>query len=266
MAFERLGAGPLGYALCHYGDSRIGFRGPKRSHEEPYVAFIGGTMTFGRNVVHPFADRCELALDMEVVNLGCHAAGPDVFLAEPAFLQIANRAEVTVFQIPGAINLTNKYYQVHALRNDRFLQPTAELRALFPELDYTEFAFTRHLLGRLQQRSPKRFSMVRDAIRARWMEQVGAFLAEMTGPCVVLWAHSLPHGDGIDGETPLVSEAMVEAVSEGQAALVDVAVDLDRSEPLEEAAVPAGLPGSEAHQAVAEALLSLLPDLGWPVP
>ena len=97
MAFERLGAGPLGYALCHYGDSRIGFRGPKRSLEEPYVAFIGGTMTFGRNVVHPFADRCELALDMEVVNLGCHAAGPDVFLAEPAFLQIANRACLEVW-------------------------------------------------------------------------------------------------------------------------------------------------------------------------
>jgi uncharacterized protein DUF6473 len=54
MTIDALGLGALDYLPCRYGNSKLLFRGPKRSLDEPYIAFIGGTETYGKFLAKPF--------------------------------------------------------------------------------------------------------------------------------------------------------------------------------------------------------------------
>ncbi len=63
-------------------------------------------------------------------------------------------------QAVGLANLSNTFYSVHPRRNDRFLGATPRLRALYPEMDFTDFAFARHLLHSLSALASRRFSEV----------------------------------------------------------------------------------------------------------
>ena len=65
-----------------------------------------------------------------MVNLGCLNAGPDVYLNDPEILRIASKADVTVLQVVGAANLTNRFYTVHPRRNDRFLHASPWLQTV----------------------------------------------------------------------------------------------------------------------------------------
>ena len=102
MAYAFPGEGALDYFPCNYGTSRLTFRGPRRSLERPYVAFLGGAETYGKYVPDPFADLVEDELGFASINLGCINAGPDVYLAEPEVIRIAQGAEAVVLQIMGA--------------------------------------------------------------------------------------------------------------------------------------------------------------------
>ena len=166
MSYAFPGEGALDYFPCRYGTSRLVFRGPRRSLERPFIAILGGTETYGKFVPDPYPDLVEDEVGMSVINLGCMNAGPDVFLNDPAIAEIANRAEVTVLQLMGAINVSNRYYAVHPRRNDRFLHATPLLRAMFGEVDFTEFSFTRHMLRALQASSPDQRSLAPHAIAA----------------------------------------------------------------------------------------------------
>ena len=81
MAYIFPGEGSLDYFPCHYGSSRILFRGPKRDTDRAYVAVLGGTEAYGKFVPDPFPDLLERDLGLAVANLGCMNAGPDVFLS-----------------------------------------------------------------------------------------------------------------------------------------------------------------------------------------
>ena len=48
MTFAMTAPGALDYFPCRYGRSRVLFRGPRRPLDVPYVAFLGGTETYGR--------------------------------------------------------------------------------------------------------------------------------------------------------------------------------------------------------------------------
>ena len=82
---------------------------------------------------------------------GICSAGVDVFCADETVLSACNDARAVVFQVMGAHNLSNRYYTVHPRRNDRFLKASALMRNQFPEIDFTEFHFTRHLLTALRK-------------------------------------------------------------------------------------------------------------------
>ena len=87
MSFDTLGPGGLDYRPCRYGTSKILFRGPKRSLDEPYVAFFGGTTTYGKFVQTPFASLVEQSLNFNCINFGsvnggisgyrCHGEAPE---------------------------------------------------------------------------------------------------------------------------------------------------------------------------------------------
>ena len=80
---------------------------------------------------------------------------------------VERNAEHTVLEVLGAANLSSRLYAVHRRRNDRFLHPSAELQKLYPEMDFTQFNFTGHMLSSLYALDPQRFGVVRDILLAR---------------------------------------------------------------------------------------------------
>ena len=187
MAFAFPGATALDYTVCHYGNSRVQFRGPRCDLSGGYVACLGGTETFGKFVPAPYPELVQARLDVPLANLGCVNAGIDVFLNEPAIVDVAAGARVTVLQILGAQNLSNRFYTVHPRRNDRFVHAAPGLKALYRDIDFTEFHFTRHLLGALLRKSPDRFALVAEELRMAWLSRMKLLLARLPGPTLLLW-------------------------------------------------------------------------------
>jgi hypothetical protein len=224
MSYVLRGTGGLDYAPCRYGASRLVFRGPSRRTDRPYVAALGGTETYGRFVERPWPVLVEAATGLRMLNLGCVNAGLDVHLNDPEILRIAGGGQATVVQVTGAQNLTNRFYAVHPRRNDRFLRATPALRGLYPDVDFTEVHFTRHLVATLAARDAGRFAEVLDDLRATWIARMRALLSACARPRVLLWlAPPEAGGDGPLGPEPLfVTAAMVAEVAPEAEATVRV--------------------------------------------
>jgi len=187
MTFDYLGESALDYDPCHYGSSKLIFRGPQRSLKGGYCAVIGGTETFGRFVEEPFPALLEAISGRKIVNLGCMHAGPDVFANDPSVMDICVQADVTIVQLMGAQNMSNRFYSVHPRRNDRFLKATKLLRSIYKEVDFTEIHFTGHLLSTLEKASADRFKMVREELQKQWVSEMKALLDKISGKVVLLW-------------------------------------------------------------------------------
>jgi hypothetical protein len=274
MAYAFPGEGSLDYYPCHYGSSRLLFRGPRRDIERAFVAVLGGTETYGKFVPLPFPDLIERRLGLPVVNLGCMNAGPDVFLNEEAIAQIAARASVVVVQLLGAHNLSNRYYAVHPRRNDRFLGATPLLRSIFPRVDFTEFNFTRHMLMSLQASSADRFEVVAEELRAAWVARMKTLLARLGPRAVLLWVSDIappsPARRGNLACNPLLLDSeMIAAIRPNAAAYVEAVISAEAmSQGIEgmafapmEAPIAAGVPGPAAHQEIADRMLPILQKL-----
>lgn len=199
MTYDVLGPGPLDYLPCRYGTSKLLFRGPRKSLENPYIAFIGATETYGRFVEAPFPLLIENHLGVDCVNFGQLNAGIDAFAHDPFVIDAACHARATVLQIMGAQNMTNRFYSVHPRRNDRFVDPSALLRAIYREVDFSEFHFNRHMLTHLLAVSPDRFQTVRDELQQAWVARMRMILRRIMGKSVLLWLAPHPPG-GNDGD------------------------------------------------------------------
>lgn len=271
MAYEKLGVQPLDYQPCRYGASKLLFRGPKRCLDGRYAVCLGGTETYGKFIARPFPALVEEQAGMPCVNLGWPNAGLDVLLNEGEIIAAASRAVVTVLQVPGAQNLSNRYFSVHPRRNDRFVQASPILRAMFGEVDFTEFHFTRHMLRHLAHVSPGRFAVLRDELQTAWVARMGSLLCRIEGPVVLLWlsAHA-PRARADDpdlaADPAFVTRAMLDAVRGKAAQVVEVTLSpaalaagtagMVHSE--FEANIAAELPGPAAHEEVAERLAPVI--------
>lgn len=272
MAFEHQGAGALDYFPCRYGKSKLLFRGPKRRLDEPFVAVLGGTETYGKFVANPWPDLVEEKLDYPVVNFGYLNAGVDVFLNEPEIADATNRATVTVVQLMGAQNLSNRYYAVHPRRNDRFLRASQLMRAVFKEVDFTEFNFTRHMLNTLHRRAPDRFEILADELRNAWVARMGLLLERITGPIVLLQLgehRAVPRAEGLGIDPLLVTQEMIDKVASRANAVVKVEPSLRARAagtdgmffaPLDGPAA-SEMPGPLIHEEMAEALTPVIAKL-----
>ncbi len=192
MAYALQSEGALDYFPCHYGTSTLLFRGPRRSLDRPYVVYMGGNETYGKFIPDPFPDLVEEEVGFGSVNLGVSNAGLDMYLNETSLLNLATKAEAVVLQIVGAANLSNRYYTVHPRRNDRFLGPTPLLKTLFRDVDFTDFAFTRHLLFSLHERSPDRFEVLADELRSTWLARMKDLLGHLPPRTLLLWLADQP--------------------------------------------------------------------------
>ena len=268
MAYAFPGAGALDYFPCQYGTSRVLFRGPRCDTTAAYLAMLGGSETYGRYVADPFATLVGRHIGVPVANLGCVNAGPDVFLNEPAVLEVAAAATVTIVQVLGAQNLSNRFYTVHPRRNDRFLGATPQLRAIFRDVDFTEFHFTRHLLKGLQATSIDRFEVVAEELKAAWVARMKLLLSRVSGRSVLVWiADAPPPGPSRRANLSLgpilIDAEMIAAIRPLASDYVQVVLSPSaRARGTEgmvcgpmEVTAAAGLPGPWAHQEIAAALL-----------
>ena len=187
MAFEYLGQSALNYYPCRYGASKIIFRGPEKSLAEVYCAVIGGSETYGKFVDEPFPTLLEKLTGRSIVNLGCMNAGVDAFANDDVIIDICKNAEITIVQLTGAQNMSNKYYTVHPRRNDRFLEASDKLRALYEKVDFTEIHFTGHLLNVLEKSSARHFSCIRKELRIHWVSLMKTMLERIGGNIILLW-------------------------------------------------------------------------------
>lgn len=255
MTYDALGEGALDYLPCRYGTSKLLFRGPRRSLDAPYVAFLGGTETYGKFIPNPFPNLVESQLGMTCVNLGCVNAGIDVFAKDAHVTEMAHDAAVTVVQVMGAHNMSNRFYSVHPRRNDRFLQPSSLLQAIFREVDFAEFNFNKHMLGRLMTLSPDRFQTVVDELRLAWVGRMRGLLRGIAGKTVLLWfADHAPEDEMVDDDERdpwFVTRAMIEEIRTEVTDVVEVVAS--------PAAILKGTDGmvfSQLEIPIAEAILS----------
>lgn len=242
-----------------------------RDLSQPYVAMLGGTTTFGKFVATPYPALVEAATGLTVANLGGLNAGPDFYLSNQSTLDVAARARVAVLQITGAEAQSNRFYTVHNRRNDRFLAATAELCALFPDVDFTEIHFTRHLLSVLQRTDPARFQIVVAALQANWVARMRQLLVHLPPRRVLLWLAETPPPKVAATVTatdavPLVDAEMLAALGRSVTQLVEVvpstpsvAEGADRVHfPEVDALRASGLPGTAVHAEVADRLAPVI--------
>lgn len=192
MAYEYTALGALEYDPCRYGASQLVMRGPASEIDGDTVVCLGGTETFGKFVPEPYPVLLGQILEQRVVNLGVVHAGLDAFAQDAAIQKEANRAACRVVQVMGAHTVSNGYYRVHPRRNDRFIAPTEALVELYPEVDFTEFHFTRALLLRLRQVSRKRFDLVVSELKRCWSAAMDQLVAALDGPVVLLRVADAP--------------------------------------------------------------------------
>ncbi len=231
MAFERLGARPLDYMPCRYPGSKLQFRGPKRTLDGPFAVFLGGTETYGKFIEQPFPALIEARTGIKCVNMGWPNAGVDVYLNDRGMLTAAAKAQVTVLQVPCVQNMSNRFYSVHPRRNDRFLEASGVLRAIFNEVDFTEFHFVRHLLQRLQVLSPERFGTVRDEIQSAWMSRMQLLLRKIDCKVVLLWMSTRrPEDDADSADVSLDPSYVTREMIEELRPLTEKVIEVTASE------------------------------------
>ncbi|MFN3662979.1 DUF6473 family protein [Yoonia sp.] len=202
MRYESIDKDELPCTPCRYGQSRTWFRGPRRALDRPYIAFLGGTATYGKYIETPFPALVEIATGRRCINFGCVNGGIDVFVNDPTITQICKAADLNVVQVMGANHLSNRFYTVHQRRNDRFLSASPQLRTIYPEVDFVEFAFTRHMLGYLYDLCASRFDAVVDELRKAWLARMQQMLRQIGPDTVLLWFSDTPLNDVVWSERP----------------------------------------------------------------
>ena len=193
--------------------SRLQLRAAPEQLDPRMWAALGGSLTLAKDMGEPWPQSLARRRGGSVLNMGLAQGGPETLLAEPALIGLARQARLRVIEIPDAINLSNPLYRVHWRRNDRFLDAAPALRRLYPEVDFTDHAFTRHMLLRLQQLGPSRFAQVTEVLRRVWVLRMRQ-LIDAVGGGMLLWVagrevlpRDLMQGRPIDDDAPALVDA-----------------------------------------------------------
>ncbi len=261
MSFESTSIGALDYAPCRYGNSKLLFRGPRRDLTKPYIAFLGGSETYGKFVERPFVDLLDMTVEPSCVNFGCLNSGADVFLNDPFLPDAAQRGLLTVMQVPTAQNMSNRLFTVHPRRNDRFVSATQLLRALYPDVDFATFNFNKHMLLHLSQLSEERFALVRQELHQAWSARMRTLLERISGKIVLTWiSHKAPSEEEDHSHEPWhVTPGMIDEIRDRVTEYVEIVLP-EQDETAEmvfpdtEAPAANETLGPQAHNTIAAAL------------
>ena len=261
-----LSGSDLDYQPWRVGTSLCEFRGPEVDLEVPFLAVLGGSEAYGKFVEQPFPQLLAQRVGAQVANLGLMNAGLALVQNEPAVLDIAVQADLTVVQVLGAQNMSNCFYTVHPRRNDRFIAASPRLKELYPQVDFTGFHFTGHLVQTLEDIDPWAFSMLLEELRVAWVENMLSVLGSIPGEVVLLWMSERspdePGRGSAASDPAFVDRDMLRELEGHHSGLVEVvASEAARQEGVkgmchkpDDAAVARILPGPKFHEEVATAL------------
>lgn len=188
------------------------------------MAFLGGSETFGRCIADPFPSRLERSTGISCVNLGVPNAGIDAFVRDVEVPHLLAGARLAVVQVLGAANMSNRFYRVHPRRNDRFLTASSALAAVYDEVDFTDFTFTRHMLQALHSVDPDRFCIVVDELQMAWTARMRTLLAFLKKPAVLLWIR-VPAQDKFAADPLMVTRDMIDDISDLVCEVIEVDVE-----------------------------------------
>lgn len=274
MINDRLMQASLGYQTYGLENSKAKFRGPRPSMSGDYCAFIGSTETYGKFIAKPFPQLLQDKLAVECVNFAGVNSGIELVLKDPAVQLACAGAKVTVIAVMGAHNLSNRLYRVHPRNNDRYIRASKVLQNLFPNVDFTEIYYTRHLLHSLRAADLARFEIVLDELKTAWVARMKSLIDQINSKVVLLWLadhapkdHVTVNWTGDLGADPLfVDQRMLDQISPLVAKVVEVITSKKaRQQGLtgmiyHENEKPAAkkMPGPAAHKEAAQALLGPL--------
>lgn len=237
-----------------------------------YLAFSGGSATCGKGIKQPFATLTAEAMELPYINLGYANGGVGAMTDDILGLTLCQNAQGCVVQVTSAHLLSNRLYSVHRRRNDRFLAASKILQRLYPTVDFTDFAFSRHLLSTLHQISAEKFEVVVKELRTAWMARMRRLLTSIGGHCVLLWLadhapedqHWAAHPAGLQADPLFVTRAMLDELRP----LVRDVVIISREGSGDDIPAQPGwqvvgtgprrIPGADVHFQVASALLPVL--------
>ena len=230
MTIGAFGQAGLDYFPCQYGRSKLIFRGPRRRIRDDYAVFLGGIETYGKFIQVPYSTLVEHETGLKSVNLGCANVGVDVYVSDKSLLGICAKAKVTVIQLVGAQNMSNRYYAVHPRRNDRFLHASTLLQTIYDEIDFTDFHFTRHMLVALASAAPEKFVLIEQELKNAWMARMQSLINQIEGKVVLLWLadHTPEQGRkrGLAATEPLfVDRAMIDVLSASVSDVIEIVSD-----------------------------------------
>ena len=244
-----------------------GSEDPKNRCGRRILRASAGAKFTGGFVEDPFCDVLDAEIDTCVVNLGVENAGVDAYLNDPGAMTTASGAHVAIIQLTGCHNTSNRFYSVHPRRNDRFLKASVSLRALYPEMDFTEVHFTRHLLGQLQKICPKRFEEIVREVCLAWRSRMVSLIRQINGRTILLLFSNrklTETPEGLGDPTPFMSKSLIQPLRAHVAGLVEVVPDawsqhrIPQSQTGMDIARLERLPGPSAHFAVADKLAAVV--------
>jgi hypothetical protein len=252
-------------ATARYGGSRLVFRGPERDTGQRFLVVLGGAAAYGRDVAAPWPDLLEHRLGRPVVNLALPQAGLDAWVDDPDVMALVGRAEAVILHLTGAALLSNRFYSVHPRRNDRFVGASGALRHLYPDVDFTEFAFVGHMLKALASRGETRLRPLVAELQAAWSDRMARLIGHAGGRALLIWAEPAPPPARapLPGGVDFVDAAMVAAAAGRAAGLLHLPLPADeRSAPglgPGTAALPtAALPTAAGHARIAAGIAARL--------
>lgn len=260
MRPTRAGAGARDYVSGNHGQPYPALHGVPDDQSQPFIAVLGGSETLGNGRGQPYPSLLEAAIRLPVANLAAPLAGPDYYLSNPALVRIAARSRVAIIQLPGAEALTNPFYTVHSRRNDRFLAATPALRALFPEVEFTDIHFAGHLHQVLAQVDADRHARVVQTLRTTWLSKMCQLLRQLPPRRILLRLQGEGGPEGNGGATALADPVTLQALCHHASGLV-VATPSPAARAIDMTSVDAAsasahrLPGPAAHAEIAAALL-----------
>lgn len=186
------------YQDYRFGRARQRFRGPMPDLTQPYIAFIGGSETYGKFVHDPYPAQVAKLLNMPAANWGTPGAGPSFFLKDPVLLEACSNAEACVVSVMGAVSMSNRLYTVFKRRNCRVRSTTESLQALYPTLNLSEFRFAHNMLRRMFQKNPENFRLLEIELRQAWVARMRELLDDIETIRVLLWMSTRTPDEGFE--------------------------------------------------------------------
>ena len=113
-------------------------------------------------------------------------SGAGFYTEDDAIHEIIENAQVVFVEAPSVVNQYNPFYCVHPRRNDRFVTALGPLYDLFPEADFVECHFIKHLITKLITIDAARAEIVFRTLQYEWVRNLTIMRARWRANCCSL--------------------------------------------------------------------------------